>query len=119
MAAQPGPRTFPEREGHLDWGVSTIGRLLRNEAYVGRVYYNRTASVLDRHPGKGTRQVRRPREQWVGIAVPAIVSEELFEAAQRVSYDNSQWSPRRSEPHHWLLRGLVKCGHCGVSVSCR
>ena len=108
----------PSPSGKAIWGVSTIGRLLRNEAYVGRVYYNRTASVLDRHPGKGTRQVRRPREQWVGIAVPAIVSEELFEAAQRASYDNSQWSPRRSEPHHWLLRGLVKCGHCGVSVSC-
>lgn len=26
------------------WGTTTIGRLLRNEAYVGRVYYNRTES---------------------------------------------------------------------------
>ena len=108
----------PSPSGKAIWGVSTIGRLLRNEAYVGRVYYNRTASVLDPHPGKGTRQVRRPREQWIAIAVPAIVTEELFEAAQRVSYDNSQWSPRHTESHHWLLRGLVKCGHCGVSVSC-
>ena len=95
-----------------------IGRLIRNEAYVGRAYYNRTASVLDRHPAKGKRQVKRPRDQWIPIAVPAIVDEELFEAAQRVSYDNSKWSPRRTEPNHWLLRGLVKCGHCGVSVSC-
>jgi len=38
--------------------------------------------------------------------------------AQRVSYDNSQWSPRRTGLNHWLLRGLVRCGHCGVSVSC-
>lgn len=104
--------------GKTIWGASTIGRLLRNEAYVGRVYYNRTASVLDRYPGKGTRQVRRPRDQWIAIPVPAIVSEELFEAAQQVSRDNSQWSPRRAEPCHWLLRGLVKCGHCGVGVSC-
>jgi len=104
--------------GKAIWGASTIGRLLRNEAYVGRVYYNRTVSVLDRYPGKGTRQVRRPRDQWIAIPVPAIVSEELFEAAQQVSYDHSQWSPRRAEPCHWLLRGLVKCGHCGVGVSC-
>ena len=108
----------PSPSGKAIWGVSTIGRLLRNEAYVGRVYYNRTTSVLNRRPGKGTRQVRRPRDQWIAIAVPAIVNEELFEAAQRVSYDNSQWSPRRAESDHWLLRGLVKCGHCGVSVSC-
>ncbi|RAZ70789.1 zinc ribbon domain-containing protein [Mesorhizobium atlanticum] len=37
--------------------------------------------------------------------------------AQRISYDNSKWSPRRTGSGHWLLRGLVKCGHCGISVS--
>ncbi len=62
--------------------------------------------------------MRRPRDQWIAIPVPAIVSEEIFEAAQQVSYDNSQWSPRRAEPCHWLLRGFVKCGHCSVGVSC-
>jgi site-specific DNA recombinase len=108
----------PSPSGKAVWGVSVIGRLIRNEAYVGRAYYNRTASVLGRHPTKGKRQIKRPRDQWIPIAVPAILEEELFEAAQRVSYDNSQWSPRRAEPNHWLLRGLVKCGHCGVSVSC-
>jgi site-specific DNA recombinase len=85
---------------------------------VGRAYYNRTARVLGRRPTKAKRQVRRPRDQWIAIAVPAIVGEELFEAAQRVSYDNSKWSPRRTDPEHWLLRGLVKCGHCAVGVSC-
>jgi site-specific DNA recombinase len=105
--------------GKAIWGPSTIGRLLRNEAYVGRVYYNRTASVADRHLVKGARQVRRPADQWIAIPVPTIVSDELFEAAQQVSYDNAQWSPRRAEPQHWLLRGLVQCGHCGVTVSCQ
>jgi site-specific DNA recombinase len=108
----------PSPSGKAVWGVSMIGRLIRNEAYVGRAYYNRTASVFDRHLTKAKRQIRRPRDQWIPIPVPAILDEELFEAAQRVSYDNSQWSPRRAEPNHWLLRGLVKCGHCGVSVSC-
>jgi site-specific DNA recombinase len=108
----------PSPNGKAVWGVSTIGRLIRNEAYVGRAFYNRTTSVLDRRAGKGARQVRRPRDQWIPIVVPAIVDEGLFEAAQRVTYDNSRWSPRRTEPDHWLLRGLIKCGHCGVSVSC-
>ena len=108
----------PSPTGKAVWGVSGIGRLLRNEAYIGRAYYNRTESVSDRRPGKGARQVRRPRDHWIPLAVPAIVDEELFDAAQRVSYDNSKWSPRRTEPERWLLRGLVKCGRCGVSVSC-
>jgi site-specific DNA recombinase len=42
------------------WGTSTINRLLRNEAYIGRVYYNRTETVPDRRPGRRTRQVPRP-----------------------------------------------------------
>jgi len=50
--------------------------------------------------------------------VPPIVSEDTFEAAGRVSRDNSQWSPRRAEPGQWMLRGLVKCGSCGVGVNC-
>jgi site-specific DNA recombinase len=108
----------PSPKGKAAWGMSTIGRLIRNEAYVGRAYYNRTAFVTGRNPAKRKRQVLRPRDQWIPIAVPAIVGEELFEAAQRVSYDNSKWSPRRTDPNHWLLRGLVKCGHCGVGVSC-
>ena len=104
--------------GKAVWGASTIARILRNEAYIGRVYANRTEAVPDRHtPGK-TRQVKRPRDQWIAISVPAILDEALFEAAQRVSRDHSKWNPRRAEPGHWLLRGLVKCGHCDVGVSC-
>jgi site-specific DNA recombinase len=101
------------------WGVSTIGRLLRNEAYIGRVYYNRTELVPTARPGRRpTRQRPRAREEWVQIAVPPIVPDDVFEAAQRVSRDNSQWSPRRAEPGQWLLRGLLKCGTCGVGVNC-
>jgi len=109
----------PSPTGKAVWGTSTIGRLLRNEAYVGRVYYNKTEVVPTARPGHAVRQVRRPREQWIPIAVPRILAaDDLFEAAQRVSRDNSQWSPRRAEPGQWLLRHLVKCGTCGVGVNC-
>ncbi|MBN9560568.1 MAG: recombinase family protein [Alphaproteobacteria bacterium] len=108
----------PSPSGKAVWGVSVVGRLIRNEAYVGRAYYNRTTSVSDRRPAKAKRQIKRPRNEWISLPVPAIIDEALFEAAQRVSYDNSRWSPRRTDPDHWLLRGLVKCGHCGISVSC-
>ncbi len=100
------------------WGTSTIGRLLRNEAYVGRVYYNRTESVPDPRPGRATRQVPRAREDWIEIPVPAIIAEDFFEAAGRVSRDNSRWSPRNTDDDAWLLRALVRCGVCNVGVSC-
>ena len=100
------------------WGCSTVNRLLRNEAYIGRVYYNRTEIVPDRRPGRRSRQVPRPRDQWIAIPCPAIIAEDTFEAAAKVSYDNAKWSPRRAEPGAWLLRGLVKCGPCGVGTNC-
>ena len=100
------------------WGTSTIGRLLRNEAYVGRVYYNRTESVPDPRPGRSNRQVPRAREDWIEIPVPAIITEDVFEAAGRVSRDNSKWSPRNADDGAWLLRALVRCGACNVGVSC-
>jgi site-specific DNA recombinase len=100
------------------WSTSTLSKLLRNEAYVGRVYFNRTEAVPDPRPGRRSKQVPRPREDWITITVPALIDEPTFEAAHRAGRDNSQWSPRRTEPGQWLLRGLVKCGTCGVGTNC-
>lgn len=98
--------------GKPTWGHSTVCRLLRNEAYVGRVYFNRTETVAATGPARRTRQVPRPREEWIPIDCPAIVTDEQFHATGRVASDNSKWSPRRAEPGAWLLKGLVKCGDC-------
>ena len=108
----------PSPTGKPTWGHSTLSRLLRNEAYVGRVYFNRTESVPDRRPARRTRQVPRDRADWIPIDCPRIVTDEVFEAAGRVAVDNTQWSPRRAEPGQWLLKGLVKCGVCGVGTNC-
>jgi DNA invertase Pin-like site-specific DNA recombinase len=107
----------PTSPGRL-WSTSTLSKLLRNEAYIGRVYFNRTEAVPDPRPGRRSKQIPRPREDWIAITVPAIIDEPTFEAAHRTGRDNSQWSPRRTEPGQWLLRGLVKCGVCGVGTNC-
>jgi site-specific DNA recombinase len=108
----------PSPTGRATWGHSTVSRLLRNEAYVGRVYFNRTETVPAPGPKRRTRQVARPREEWIPIDCPAIVTDEQFQAVAGVAHDNSQWSPRRAEPGAWLLKGLVKCGTCRVGTNC-
>jgi site-specific DNA recombinase len=100
------------------WGTSTISRILHNEAYIGRIYFNRTEAIPDHRPGRRSKQIPRPRDEWIPITVPSIVDEATFEAVTRVTRDNSKWSPRRAEPGQWMLRGLVKCGACGVGVNC-
>jgi site-specific DNA recombinase len=108
----------PSPTGNPTWGTSTICRLLHNEAYIGRIYYNRTESVPDRRPARHNRRVPRESADWIPIDCPRIVSDEQFHTAGRVAVDNAKWSPRRAEPGQWLLKGLVKCGVCGVGTNC-
>jgi site-specific DNA recombinase len=58
-------------------------------AYIGRVYYNRTDTVPDRRPGRRSRQVPCLRADWIAISCPAIITEDTFQAAATVSYDNA------------------------------
>jgi site-specific DNA recombinase len=103
-------------DGKPVWPLATIGRLLRNEAYVGRLFWNRTHTSYDPSVGRN-RQARRPREEWAQIPVPAIVAEETFESVQQAARDNTVFSLRRTEPDTFLLRRLVRCGHCGVKLA--
>jgi site-specific DNA recombinase len=104
--------------GQAVWSTSTISGLLRNQVYVGRLYYNQTEATPDPRPGGGTRQRPRPKQEWIAIPVPALVGEDVFEAAERVGGRNAYFSPRRTTPGLFLLRGLVRCGHCGTVVAC-
>jgi site-specific DNA recombinase len=103
-------------DGRPVWPLATIGRLLRNEAYVGRLFWNRTHTSYDPSVGRN-RQARRPREEWVQIPVPAIIAEATFESVQQVARANTVFSLRRTEPDTFLLRRLVRCGHCGVKLA--
>jgi site-specific DNA recombinase len=116
-------RAIPSPHGKPIWGTSTIHGVLRNEAYIGTVYYNRYESIegKDRR-GQRTRKTRqreRPREDWIAIPVPVIIDDDTHRHAQQVSLQNTRFNPRGVEPGAWLLRGLVTCGHCHVSCSCQ
>ena len=92
-------------------------RLLRNEAYAGRLYWNRTQTSYDPALGR-TRATLRPREEWIEIPIPAIIDEATLEAVAATARDNSSYSPRRTEPDTFLLRRLLRCAHCQVKLNC-
>ena len=114
---------IPTPTGKSEWWHSTVCRVLRNEAYIGRVYFNQTESVPTRsRTGQySTTQKRRPQEEWIAVPCPPILDDVVFEAAQKVSRDNSSWSPRNlpEDVEAWLLRRLVRCGACGMTVGCQ
>jgi hypothetical protein len=63
-------------------------------------------------------ELARQRVSAVFADAPAIVTDEVFAAAVRVSQDNSRWSPRRAEPGQWLQKGLDRCAVRGVGTNC-
>jgi site-specific DNA recombinase len=92
-------RHVPSPSGKPIWATSTLHRLLANEAYIGRVYYNRRETINVTGSARGARRTttryrERPREEWIEITVPAIIDTDTFQRAQQVSRETPKWSPR-------------------------
>src|SRR5664279_398865 len=104
-------------EGKPVWRLSTICRLLRNEAYAGRPYWNRTQTSYDPALGRD-RATLRPREEWIEIPIPAIIDDSTLDAVAATARDNSSYSSRRTELDTFLLRRLLRCHHCQVKLTC-
>ncbi|HWF20821.1 MAG TPA: recombinase family protein [Acidimicrobiales bacterium] len=104
-------------DGKAMWRLSSIFRVLRNEAYVGRLYWNRTHTSYDPAIGRD-RLTRRPRQEWIEIPIPAIIDEGTFDAVQHAARDNTTYSRRRTETNTFLLRTLLRCDRCGVKLVC-
>jgi site-specific DNA recombinase len=107
------PHTSPK------WATSSLSRLLRNEIYTGRFFYNRRQRVeLERAPGDFRRNKRsqhhwRPETDWIAQDAPPIITPELFSAAQTRLKLNSAHCSGRPSKTFYLLRGLLRCGRCG------
>jgi len=87
------------------WSPASIYRILTSETYCGVWHFGKSRC-------EGNKREPKPKDQWVAVRVPAIVSRELWEAAQERRQLNKRWA-RRNAKHHYLLRGLLRCGHCG------
>jgi site-specific DNA recombinase len=101
--------------GGSRWLSSTLSRLLQQPAYVGRSVVNTHQMIHDRGTGLKPRQIRRPKEEWITIACPAIIDETTFAAAGQACAQNTNFAARRLNPNEeaFLLRGLVFCS-CGT-----
>ena len=107
----------PTRKGKTFWNHSVLHRIVRDEAYTGDWYYNKTER-LPKVNQNSSRQKMKPREQWVPVSIPAIISHETFDAAQRQLARNAEFCNRNIR-RQYLLSGLIRCGKCGYSYNAR
>jgi len=114
----------PTRTGKQRRDRSVVWGMLRNPAYAGQAVFgktmvvqepaglNRTARLQGRSVPRPARTVDRPREEWTGIPVPAIVAAQTFERVQQRLADNKRFAARNTKVPS-LLQGLAACTACG------
>ncbi len=112
--------------GLRHWGITTIHGMLANPAYIGRAALGRSRVVPaeprlrlirrnSRPVPSATRRVAGAREEWIEIAVPALVDPATF-AAARAQLDENRRRKRESlRGPRWLLQGLTVCRCCGYA----
>ena len=117
-------RGVATRTGKERWDRSVIWGMLRNPAYAGTAVFgktqvvhepaglNRTARLAGRTVPRQVRTQDRPREEWTGIPVPALVDEETFDRAQQRLADNKRFASRNTKVPS-LLQGIAACASCG------
>jgi site-specific DNA recombinase len=109
------------------WERSVVWALLRNPAYRGVACFGKTrisartrVMRLQRRRGvttpSNTAGHERPREEWIEIPVPALVTEESFVRAQELLHQNQIRSRRRTIAPS-VVQGLVSCAKCGYALS--
>jgi site-specific DNA recombinase len=114
------------RRGSTRWNATTIGGMLANPAYIGRAVLGRSRVVPaeprlrsmrrnSRAVPSAMRRVRGPREEWIEVAVPALVDAALLEAAQAQLDENRKRRRESRRGPRWLLQGLTVCRCCGYA----
>ena len=117
---------IPTPRGVKRWNPSTVRGILHSPTYIGIAYSGRTRPVPARQRksallpvGRGQSIQPNTPEEWIVVSVPAIIDQEIFDAAQSRLDKNRNMARRNNKSHEYLLRGLVSCGQCHLSSTGR
>lgn len=102
-------QSMPKRKRISRWERTTVWAMLRNPAYMGLACFGQTKTAerqritrrLRMRGGFASRNSashERPRDEWIEIAVPAIVNGTTFDLAQERLQENKRlcvmkWTP--------------------------
>ena len=86
---------------------STVRGILRNEAYIGNLIWNK-------YDKKTKGKKYKDKKDWVRIdgRIPQIIDKENFNIVQKMFEERKGVNPKSLGRTH-ILSGLIKCGLCG------
>ena len=106
---------IPSKTGKR-WTANAVKRMLTNRAYTGKhPYGRRQVRKVRKGNAYRTEVTFRPDSETIMVHnhTPAIISEEVYEAAQKVA-EAPQPKKRNGELH--VLTGFAKCLTCGAPL---
>ena len=108
--------------GKIRWDAGTISKILRNPTYKGEALYGQSECHYDEKritdQGRKTSVTRRqrPADQIVRLAVPPLVTPELWEDCQQQLRRNEDVRRGRNG-RKFMLSGLMRCPSCGLRMT--
>jgi site-specific DNA recombinase len=122
--AQKKQRIFEHKTKRDGWGPHTIYRILRNEAYCGIYWQNKTTQVLrpqeeiDAMIGRGEKpseykEIKLPQSERAPVEISPIIDRATWEAAQQL-LDEGRKLSKSNKIHDYLMARRIKC-QCGKS----
>lgn len=107
-------RTRRPRDGK--WRVSAVHSMLKNEAYIGRMIWNRCRWVRSATDSSKRRRVENPPSKWIVHERPdlAIVDADTWERVHaRMAEQAEMFSSGLRARSTYLLSGILRCAVCG------
>lgn len=111
----PKHTRIEKRETHNYWWKRTIGRILTNEVYAGKLIYRKYKRPFKNLSSLIDPTLLRPEDEWIEIKVPPIISRELFDAATQQLVRNREFS-KRNQKREYLYAKLIYCGYCNYKM---
>lgn len=94
-----------KNRSRLGWTAQKESELVNSECYTGIAYYNKR---------QGATNKPKDRAQWIEMSVPAIISQETWQAAQAKRQSNKLFSPRNTKAVY-LTQHILLCEECNKS----
>lgn len=85
------------------WRAGVVYRILTNRKYMGEYVF-----------GRRNRKGKNDLQNVITVPAPAIVTPEVWEAAQAVQVTN-RLTAMRNAKHTYMLKSLIRCAACGRS----
>ena len=116
LKAPPPYTTKYEKKKTLGyWHKRTIGRILTNEVYTGTFYYRKYKRPFNNLTSITDKRCLRPREEWILLQTPPVITTEMFEAAKTQLLKNREFA-KRNLKRDYLYSKIIYCGKCGYKM---